>query len=236
MVPPPPLMPRGSGGVLGSVSVPQQQTPPSMLLYLCQLCLGSPQVGFFFRVEPPTILYLIYVWCLFWCLLFTFRCELDAIFTYGGSTIRVCTFATLWSLAWQAYVQPGDGLISPYLVCMEWLLPLLPWVGRAFCYSFSCTLTDWWGIQPWGLCRESPDPSAFLHDGEGSLFQVWLPSDDVVDSDSVMGIKPGDSGVVIGYQVDEFTCTWSAEWFVAHSHIYPGFTGKVSFLTHFPLE
>ena len=35
--------------------------------------------------------------------------ELDAIFTYGGSTIRVCTIATLWSLPWQAYVQPGDG-------------------------------------------------------------------------------------------------------------------------------
>ena len=51
-----------------------------------------------------------------------------------------------------------------------------------------------------------------------------------------MGIKSGDSSVVIGYQVDEFTCTWSAEWFVAHSHIYPGFTRKVSSLTHIPLE
>ena len=63
-----------------------------------------------------------------------------------------------------------------------------------------------------------------------------MPSDDAVDPDSVMGIKPGDSGVVIGYQVDEFTHTWSAEQFVACSHIYPGFTGKVSSLTHFPLE
>ena len=63
-----------------------------------------------------------------------------------------------------------------------------------------------------------------------------MPSDDAVDSDSVMGIKPGDSGVVIGYQVDEFTRTWSAEQFVACSHIYAGFTGKVSSLTHFPLE
>ena len=38
----------------------------------------------------------------------------------------------------------------------------------------------------------------------------------MVNSESVVGIKPGDSGVVIGYQVDEFTCTWSAEQFVAH--------------------
>ena len=58
----------------------------------------------------------------------------------------------------------------------------------------------------------------------------------MVDPESAIGIKPGDSGVVIGHQVDKFTCTWSAEQFVACSHIYPGITGKVSWLTHFPLE
>ena len=52
----------------------------------------------------------------------------------------------------------------------------------------------------------------------------------------MLGVKPGDSSVVIGYQVDEFTHTWSAEQFVACSHIYPGFTGKLSSLTHFPME
>ena len=78
--------------------------------------------------------------------------------------------------------------------------------------------------------------SASPYDGKGSSFPGLVPSDDMVNSESVMGIKPGDSGVVIGYQVDEFTCTWSAEQFVAHSHIYSGFTGKVSSLTHFPLE
>ena len=51
-----------------------------------------------------------------------------------------------------------------------------------------------------------------------------------------MGVKPGNSGVVIGYQVDEFTHTWSAERFVACSYIYPRFSGKVSSLSHFPLE
>ena len=77
MVPPPPLMQRGSGGVLGSISVLQQQTPSSMLpLTYANYAMGSPQVGFFVRDEPPTILYLIYVWCLFWCLLFTFRCQI----------------------------------------------------------------------------------------------------------------------------------------------------------------
>ena len=58
----------------------------------------------------------------------------------------------------------------------------------------------------------------------------------MVNSESIIGVKPVESGVVIGYQVDEFTCMWSAEWFVTHSHIYPGDTGKVSLLSHFPLE
>ena len=58
----------------------------------------------------------------------------------------------------------------------------------------------------------------------------------MVDSESVMGVKPGDSIVVIGYWIVAFTHTWSVEQFVAHSHIYPGFTGKVLSLTHFPLE
>ena len=81
-----------------------------------------------------------------------------------------------------------------------------------------------------------PIPLPLLCDGEGSSFPGLVPSDDVVNSASVMGVKPGDSGAVIGYHVDEFTHTWSAQWFMAHSHIYPGFTGKVSSLTHFPLE
>ena len=52
----------------------------------------------------------------------------------------------------------------------------------------------------------------------------------------MVGIDLCDSGVVIGHQVDEFTHTWSAEWFIAHFHIYPQFTGKVWSLSHFPME
>ena len=65
------------------------------------------------------------------------------------------------------------------------------------------------------MAESHPIPPLSLYGGEGSSFPGLVPSDDMVDSESVMGIKPGDSGVVIGYQVDEFTCTWSAEWFVA---------------------
>ena len=71
---------------------------------------------------------------------------------------------------------------------------------------------------------------------EGSSVSGLVQSDDMFNSESVVHIKPGDSGVVIGYQVDEFTHTWSVEQFVAHSHIYPGLIGKVSSLTYFSLE
>ena len=87
-----------------------------------------------------------------------------------------------------------------------------------------------------GSAESHPIPLPSLHDGEGSSFPGLVPSDDMVNSESVMGSKPGDSSVMIRYQVDEFNHTWSAEWFVACSHIYPGFTGNVSSLTHFLLE
>ena len=62
VVQPPPLMPRGSGDVIGSASVPQQQPPSLMpLLAYANYAMGSPQVGFFFRVESSTVLYIIYL-------------------------------------------------------------------------------------------------------------------------------------------------------------------------------
>ena len=87
-----------------------------------------------------------------------------------------------------------------------------------------------------GAWQSHPIPPPSLHDGEGSSVPGLVPSNNTVNSESAAGIKPGDCGVVIWYQVDEFTHTWSVEQFVAHSHIYAGFTGKDSLLTHFPME
>ena len=72
--------------------------------------------------------------------------------------------------------------------------------------------------------------------GEGFSFQGCVPPDDIVDSESVVGVKPGISCVVFGCQGDEFSHTWLVECFIAWSCIDPGFMGKVSALTHFPLE
>ena len=139
---------------------------------------------------------------------------------------------------WQAYVQPDDG---------HWSMP-----GKDILAAPSATLSGgsllllsllfpnhpiyMVGHTALGAWQSHPMPAPSLHDGEGSSFPGLVPSDDTVNSESVMGIKSGDSSMVIGYQVDEFTRTSSVEWFVAESHIYPGFTGKVLSLTHFFLE
>ena len=40
---------------------------------------------------------------------------------------------------------------------------------------------------------------------DGFSFPSLVLSDDTICTESVVGVTPGDSGVVIRYQVDEFT-------------------------------
>ena len=63
--------------------------------------------------------------------------------------------------------------------------------------------------------QQSPNPSAFPTWLEGILPGLVPPSD-MINPESVVEVKHGDSGVIIGYQIDEFTPTCSAEYFVAH--------------------
>ena len=126
---------------------------------------------------------------------------------------------------------------GPHQECTEWLLIPLHEVGGALSYSFICPPaipSIWWGIQLWRLGRESPDPYVFLTWwGRGIFYKLCSTQ---CHSQLQIGVKLGDSVVVIGCQVNEITCTWSAECIIAQSHIYSGFIGKVSTLTHFPFE
>ena len=49
-----------------------------------------------------------------------------------------------------------------------------------------------------------------MHGGEGSSFPGLVPSDGLVNSESVVGVKPGHFSVVIGYQFNNFALTWLA--------------------------
>ena len=65
---------------------------------LCQLCYGFSTGRFLFQ-SWASHHFVYYMFGVHSGVCFLLSCaKLDAIFTYGGSTIRVCTIATPWSL------------------------------------------------------------------------------------------------------------------------------------------
>ena len=86
-----------------------------------------------------------------------------------------------------------------------------------------------------GGLTELPDPLPSLHGREGSPFLGCVPLNDKVNSESVVGVKPPDSGVVIEFQVDELlTPGYQCAALLDHM-LNSSFMGKVPTLTHFPL-
>ena len=79
-------------------------------------------------------------------------------------------------------------------------------------------------------------PLPFLQHWEGSSFQGLVPSDDTIESNSVMEVKIHESWVVIMYHLDKFTSSWLAECFLAHPQIYPGIPCKMSSVANVLLE
>ena len=142
-----------------------------------------------------------------------------------GSIFGGCTIAAFWSI-------PMAGICAFWLWSLaharnapKWLLPLLLQGGGP---SANQSFQLYGGAYSFGGLSENhqiPLPSYLV--GRGSSLPGLVPPNDIVDSECMVVVKPDDSGVVIEYQVDEFTCTWSAKYFFTHLHIYPGFTGKV---------
>ena len=94
---PPLLTLRNSKGVVSLATVPQQQPQSQMPVQAyANYAMGPPQVCFSFRVEPSTIFICVGV-CYGVCILVS-GALLDAILSYGGSTIGICTIAARCSL------------------------------------------------------------------------------------------------------------------------------------------
>ena len=99
----------------------------------------------------------------------------------------------------QAYVWPGDGhqltpgmhrVAAPSGVLSRGSLMLLSQL-------FPSHLNDMVGHTALGAWQSHRIPLPSLHGEEGSPFPGLVPSDDMIDSESLVGIKHGDSGVVI---------------------------------------
>ena len=96
MVLPPLLTLRNSGGVVGLDTVPQQQPQSQMPLQAhANYAMASLQVGFSFRVESPTFLYVLVSVLMY---AFYIRCHPWCLNHLWDPTIGVCTIAALWSL------------------------------------------------------------------------------------------------------------------------------------------
>ena len=113
--------------------------------------------------------------------------KLDAVFTYGAQPLGFAPWQPFGVYPWQVYVQPGGG---------QWCTPCLHQVaappatlGRVEPSAIhSAVPHPLGGVYSLGGSIEShPIPLPSLHDGEGSSFLGLVPSDDAVDSDSVMG-------------------------------------------------
>ena len=102
-------------------------------------------------------------------------------------------------------MPPGDGL---------WSMPGVHWLAAPFAAlsrRSSMLLTQLFpshsicmvGHTPLGLTSH-PIPLPSLQSGERFSFLGCVPPYDTLNSESVVGVTPGDSGVVIQCQVDEF--------------------------------
>ena len=112
----------------------------------------------------------------------------------------------------KAYVHPGDGLRP--MPGMHWVDAPSTALSRGSLTVPSCPPVIpalWWWIEPGDSAVSHPFPLPSLLGVKGPSFPALVQPDDTVNSKFVVGIKPGDFSVLIGFQVDECTHTWSAE-------------------------
>ena len=158
--------------------VPQQQPPSSLSLQgYVNYAMGSAQVGFFFRVEPPTILYII---CLVSVLVFVFyfSCHAGCCFHPWELNHWGLHHATLWSLPmagicatwWWSWPTPGMHRVvaapSTTLSREGTFATQSPVPQVSYLYGGAYSFGAWFRVT-W---------SFYLHwmVGRRLLFQVWL--------------------------------------------------------------
>ena len=93
---------------------------------------------------------------------------------------------------------------GPHKECTEWLLLPLLWVGGASCYSFSCSQSfhPYVGACSFGdMAGSYPIPLPSIHGWGRVFFSTSVPANNTVNSKSVLSVKPGDSGVVLGIRL-----------------------------------
>ena len=166
------------------------------------LCLWVYLLG----AEPPTDSYVMYFVSV---MVFAFRCPCGCMLICGAHILglqhhnpfeftlgmHLCLLVMVHSPCWDAVSG-----------CCFYCLDLEGASHYSSCFV-PAILAIWWGIQLWTLVESHLVPPPSIHGGKGSTFAGSAPPNDMDDFESVVGVKLSDSGVVIRYQVDEFTHT-----------------------------
>ena len=126
----------------------------------------------------------------------------------GSKPLGFAPLQAFISYPWQAYVHIDDGL-RPMLGIQQVAVSTTALSRGTFILLSQAAdlqlFQQYAGAHSLGGLAESHSiPSPSIHVSEGYSFLGLILPDDTVDSESVVGMKPGDLGLVIGYQVDEF--------------------------------
>ena len=132
---------------------------------------------FLFQSWAPIILFW-YIWCLFWCMLFAFRCHAGhhihlRVLNHWG--LHHCNPLELTHSRHMCNLVVS---ISPHLVCTEWLFPPLLWVGGSLLLlnqmstSHSNYTVGHTALGAWQRVTQSLHLPCMVE--MGLLFQVWF--------------------------------------------------------------
>ena len=92
---------------------------PDAFSGICQLCHGSLQVSFIFRVQPPSDLYILW-WCLVWHLLPAFRLpSCSAIGICNTTTLQIIPLASICTSLWWSMAQTRSALSDCIFHCFK---------------------------------------------------------------------------------------------------------------------
>ena len=182
---------------------------------ICLICDGFSAGRFLFQSWASHQLLTCVGGCSGVCFLLS-AAMLDANSPMGGSTIGVCTTADLQSIPMAVICASSWWSLGPHQEGTEWAAPCTA-LNRGQPYATQSAVhqpfQQYVGVYSFGDSAESSNPSTIpTWTWGGSSLLGLAPPKDTVNSEYMVGIPPGDSVVVIGGQVDWFTCTCSAEW------------------------
>ena len=206
MVLPLQLIPRDMMRDSAGLTNMSQHKQPKSQMYMPHMPLVLHRQVSLLRVEPPAHFYIM-------CYSVCFQVPMWLpCSSKGAQPLGFATLQLFRVYPWQAYVPRSDGLWPTPGVksgCSSHFLELgESSAAHLVVPSLSSNIV---GHTALGASQSHLIPQPSLHGSEESSFLCSAASDDTVNSESMVGVKPGDSGFMVGCQVDELSAQYWEE-------------------------